>query len=176
MGCETCGGAIPARSETRGRRRRYCSNACRQRAYREHRVTVSATFPTVMRQRTSWVRCVGKRPVTVTGRPASTVDPSTWASFDAAMNSQAGDGFGIMVGAGLGCYDLDHVTDEQARRFISGISEPIVWVERSVSGTGVHVFVEAQPAPGWKRTIDGLHVERYSRARFIRTTGKVFAI
>ena len=172
MTCEACGGAIPARSETRGRRRRYCSNACRQRAYRARR----PAFPAVMQQRAAWVRCVGKRPVRIDGRPASTVDPRTWDSFDAVTASTAGDGFGIMLGAGLGCYDLDHVTDEAARRFISGISEPIIWVERSVSGTGVHVFVEAQPAPGWRRTIDGLHVERYSRARFIRTTGKVFVI
>lgn len=173
MGCETCGGAIPARSETRGRRRRYCSNACRQRAYREHR---AVSFPAVMQQRAAWVRCVGKRPVRIDGRPASTVDPSTWASFDAVTASTAGDGFGIMLGGGLGCYDLDHVTDEAARRFIATISEPVILVERSVSGTGVHVFVEAQPAPGWKRVIDGLHIERYSRARFIRTTGKVFVI
>lgn len=175
MWCETCGRAIPARSETRGRRRRYCSNACRQRAYRD-RATVSVSFPAVMQQRAAWVRCVGKRPVRIDGRPASTVDPSTWASFDAVTASTAGDGFGIMLGDGLGCYDLDHVTDEQARTFIATLVEPVVWVERSVSGTGVHVFVEARPAPGWKRVIDGLHIERYTRARFIRTTGKVFVI
>ncbi len=75
-----------------------------------------------------------------------------------------------MLGDGLGCYDLDHVTDEQAHRFMAEIAEPVIFAERSVSGNGVHVFIEAPEAPGWKRVVDGVSVERYTKARFIRTT------
>lgn len=80
-----------------------------------------------------------------------------------------------MLGDGLGCYDLDHVTDAEARRFIAGIAEPVVYAERSMSGEGVHVFIEAPEAAGWKRMIDNISVERYARARFIRVTGDTFA-
>ena len=72
-----------------------------------------------------------------------------------------------MLGGGLGCYDLDHVTDDQARRIIDTITEPIIYTERSMSGDGVHVFVEAPEGPGSRSN----GIERYTRARFIRVTG-----
>lgn len=117
-----------------------------------------------------WVCADGKRPVQVDGSPASSTDPSTWATFTEVKSKP----HGIMLGDGLGCYDLDHVTDAEARSFIATITEPIVYVERSKSGEGIHVFIEAPEAPGWKRTIDGISVERYTRARFIRVTGSRF--
>lgn len=76
-----------------------------------------------------------------------------------------------MLGAGLGCYDLDHCSLEQARDIVAAIPERVLFVERSMSGDGVHVFVEAPEAPGWRRAVAGVHVERYTRARFIRVTG-----
>lgn len=72
-----------------------------------------------------------------------------------------------MLGDGLGCYDLDHVTLHQARVFAASVPEPIVFVERSMSGEGVHIFVLAAEGPGSKRG----NVERYTRQRFIRVTG-----
>ncbi len=117
-----------------------------------------------------WVRADGKRPITPTGHPASSTDPSTWSSF-AATRSGAGDGFGIMLGDGLGCIDLDHYSDDAARAFIATVTEPVLFVERSVSGHGVHIFITAPEAHGSRR--DG--VERYTRQRFIRVTGNKFA-
>lgn len=81
-----------------------------------------------------------------------------------------------MLGGGVGCYDLDHVTDDEARAFIATIVEPIIGAERSMSGNGVHVFIQAPESDGWRRDIDGLHVERYTRARFIAVTGIRFTI
>lgn len=121
------------------------------------------------------MRADGKRPVQPCGRPASSTDSGTWSSF-AEVRSGAGDGFGIILGGGLGCYDLDDVTDEQVREFVATVSEPIVFVERSVSGKGAHVFIESPPGWGWQREIDGVHVERYSQARFIRVTGVRFEV
>lgn len=77
-----------------------------------------------------------------------------------------------MLGGGLGCYDLDHVSDDEARSIITTIVEPVVWVERSVSGDGVHVFVDASEAPGWRRG----NIERYTRQRFIRVTASRFTV
>lgn len=73
-----------------------------------------------------------------------------------------------MLGDGLGCYDLDHVSDDEVRTFAATVPERIIFAERSMSGDGVHLFVEAPEARGWRR--DG--VERYTRQRFIRMTGE----
>ena len=161
-GCDT--EMIAART---GRPATYCSNACRQRAYRAR----CHPFPIAMSQRHTWTAADGKRPVMLSGRPASTTNPATWTSFS---NARRADAYGIMLGNGLGCYDLDHVTNDQARAFIATIPVPIIFAEWSQSGHGVHIFIEAPETAGWKRTIDGISVERYTRARFILTTGREF--
>lgn len=120
-----------------------------------------------MTREARWVRASGKRPLQIDGAAASSTNPSTWSSYREAIASPAGDGFGIMLGGGLGCYDLDHVTLEQLRAFVAGVAEPILFIERSMSGDGFHVFVEAEEGPG--RRTPGL--ERYTRDRFIRMTG-----
>lgn len=72
-----------------------------------------------------------------------------------------------MLGGGLGAYDLDNMSDNEIRAFLATVQEPVLFVERSMSGTGAHIFIEAPEAPGWRRG----NVERYTRARFIRVTG-----
>ncbi|TYR16742.1 DNA primase [Corynebacterium urealyticum] len=131
-------------------------------------------MPDALTARRAWVRADGKRPITASGAPASSTDASTWADY-AEVQSGAGDGFGVMLGGGLGCYDLDGcLVDGQlvpwAEAVLDGIAEPIVYVEVSMSGSGVHVFVEAEESPGYRRG----GVERYTRGRFIRMTGKTF--
>ena len=117
--------------------------------------------------------------MTVTGRSASSTDPSTWSTFAEVQASTAGDGFGVMLGGGLGCHDLDHALDggelkPWAREVLDGIAEPILFVEVSMSGEGLHVFVEAPEGPGRKLQVgDGGH-EFYSQGRFIRTTLRKF--
>ncbi|KGM18154.1 hypothetical protein [Corynebacterium auriscanis] len=124
-----------------------------------------------MTQTARWARADKKKPITPTGRPASSTDNSTWSRYRDVQQG-AGDGYGVMLGGGLGCYDLDHCIDDGvvaswAVEFIGEIPEEIVFMERSVSGTGIHVFVEADETPGYRRG----KVERYSRGRFIRVTG-----
>ena len=118
-----------------------------------------------------WVRASGKRPLTVSGSPASSVDPSTWGGRYEVISSRAGDGFGVMLGGGLGCYDFDNCfiggrLDPLTRGVIDSIPEKILLVERSVSGRGLHVFVEARESRGSRSA----GVERYTRGRFIRMT------
>lgn len=133
-------------------------------------------LPVELTGRRAWVRADGKRPIAVEGAPASSTDPSSWSSFAEVRASRVGDGFGVMLGGGLGCWDLDHCLDSGklalwAREVLDGICSP-VWVERSVSGTGLHVFVLADEGRGFRRG----GVEFYSRHRFIRVTGDRFAI
>ena len=165
--CSSCGGEF---TRTSKQRPRFCSNACKQKAYRDRQKL--ACLPLAeFRQQKRWVRASGKRPVMVDGSAASSTNPDTWASF-AEVQSGAGDGFGVVLdGSGLGCYDFDDcfndgVLKPAVRDFIAGIAYPIVYVERSMSGNGLHVFVEAEKQRGFRR--DG--VEFYSWGRFIRMT------
>lgn len=79
-----------------------------------------------------------------------------------------------MLGDGLGCYDLDHVSDDEARDLAALITEPIIYAERSMSGSGVHIFVKADESAGTKKW-QGKH-ERYTRERFIRMTGNAIRL
>ena len=165
--CEQCGGHFES-AGARGRTPRFCSAACKQKSYRERRAGVKRLRALSVGR---WVRADGKRPVMVDGSAASSTNPATWASF-AEVQSGAGDGFGVVLdGSGLGCYDFDNCFDGDVlkpavREFIAGIAYPIVYVERSMSGNGLHVFVEAEKQRGFRR--DG--VEFYAWGRFIRTT------
>ena len=171
MICEWCETELP-RAIKSGRSRRFCSARCRQAACRARK----AERPSAGLSEGRWTRCEGKRPVTVTGRAASSTDPSTWSTFAEVQASSAGDGFGVMLGGGhLGCHDLDHALEDGvlkpwARSVLDGITEPVLFTEVSMSGEGLHVFVDAPEGPGRKRSVgDGGH-EFYSRGRFIRTT------
>lgn len=156
--CESCGTSIVYKNA----QARYCSTRCRVAAHR-------ATIPNVLTRRNTWTRANGKRPITTDGLPASSTDPLTWNTYAQVKRSKSGDGYGIMLGDGLGCYDLDHVTDDEARTIARDIPEQIIYAERSQSGNGVHIFVAAPESAGTRKWRD--RHERYTRARFIRVTG-----
>ena len=166
LSCQQCSAHIEIKH---GRRPKFCSGKCRQRAHRERRSQIERLKSLSVGR---WVRASGKRPVMVDGSAASSTDPATWASFAEVQKSNAGDGFGVVLdGSGLGCFDFDNCFDggvlkPAIRDFIAGIAHPIVYVERSMSGNGLHVFVEAEKQRGFRR--DG--VEFYSWGRFIRMT------
>ena len=148
---------------------RTCGQRCRQRLARLRK---SQPFPKSMMDADRWVRADGKRPVMPDGAAASSTDAGTWSAFPAVLDG-AGDGFGFMLGGGFGCYDLDDALEGDELKswvveFLPTIQEPIVYVERSVSGRGLHVFVEADEGRGCKRPVGDGRVERYSRGRFIR--------
>src|SRR5690606_6562681 len=132
--CEFCGQG----NELSRRGARFCSPKCRVYWHRR-----AKRLPERMTSERRWVRALGKRPVTVAGGSASSTNDGTWSSFAEVDRSPVGDGFGFMLGGGVGCYDLDHVTDAEARAFLATVQEPVLFVERSISGEGVHIFVEA---------------------------------
>lgn len=181
--CEQCGCDFQARG-ARGRTPRFCSAACKQKAYRERRAPkvmrdarrrAEPKFPDRMTGVARWTRADGKRPIRVDGSPASSTLSASWTSF-ANVQTGAGDGFGVMLGGGLACFDLDHVIDrgglkKWAADYVSSIDYPVVFAEVSKSGEGLHVFVEAPEQRGRRLKVPGGEVEFYSRARFIRCTG-----
>lgn len=165
--CLNCGRDVPQKSK--GPARRTCSARCRQAVSRKRR---QRPIPTVMTDAPRWVRADGKRPITPAGTPASSTNPSTWCSF-AEVQQGAGDGYGIMLGDGLGCYDLDNALEDGAvkpwaRDVIDSIEEPIVYVEKSVSARGLHVFIQLPEQKGTRRAVGDGSFEKYSYGRFIR--------
>lgn len=119
---------------------------------------------------------VKKVPLQVSGANASSTDASTWSSFAEASQSDAGVGLGFVLnGDGIGCYDLDHcfvdgAPSAEAVEFIKAIKP--FYVEVSPSGDGLHAWVYAEKAQGFRRRIDGLNVEFYTHARYLTVTGK----
>lgn len=162
--CGYCGaGLMLARADAK-----YCSAKCRVYASRQK-------FPAVMTDRKRWVRrTASKRPVTISGRPASSTDPATWSTYREAARSDAGVGLGFVLGDGIGCIDLDHCF-EGGR--LAGWALEIVestdafFTEVSQSGDGVHLFVFAEEGPG-RKVRDGRNVETYSWGRYIAVTGE----
>lgn len=152
---------------------RYCSTRCRVTA---HRAAHRNPIPAELRDRNRWIRhTANKVPLTIDGRPASSTNPATWTTHAEAVKSTAGVGLGFVLnGDGLGCYDLDHcVTDgqlnQQARDFLE--TTPHFYAELSPSRTGLHIWHYATPAPGTRKTINGLSVEHYTQGRYITITG-----
>ena len=137
-----------------------------------------------MRERVRWVRWVERRrgakmtkvPLSLSGHDLDVRDSRRWVSFEEARRSKVGTGFGIVLGDGLGCIDLDHciidgVVAEWAQGWIDGYREDAVLIERSFSGEGVHIFLPMEEGPG-RRIRDGVrNVEIYSRDRYIAVTG-----
>lgn len=170
MECVWCGSIFDS-AGSRGRVKRTCSARCRQALSRHRRDSVGRLRAASVGR---WVRAVGKRPVMPDGSSASSTDSSTWCSFDDVQGG-AGDGFGLMLGGGLACYDFDHalsggVLKPWARDVLSGIGERVLFAEVSLSGEGLHVFVESGEAPVRRWAFDDGHVEMFSRQRFIRVT------
>lgn len=158
----------------RRRDARYCSSACRQRAYRRRQ----GPIPAALTCRPRWVRHdAHKVPLTLFGGPASVVDPRTWTTYAKAAASPVGTGLGIVLGDGLGCIDLDDCFDGRrlapwAREIVDEWKDRAVFIEESMSGRGLHIFAPMPEARG-SRVRDGERsIEIYSRERYIAVTGK----
>lgn len=152
---------------------KFCTSKCRIYA---HRAAKRPLFPESMTSRDRWVRrTADKIPLTIAGKFASSTDRRSWSSFAEAKESAAGVGLGFVLGDGIGCIDLDHCFEggelaSWAAECIAGITEPIIFAERSQSGDGVHIFIEAPEAPG-RKIRDGRNIERYTAGRYIAVTG-----
>ena len=146
------------------------------------------TIPQELKEHPAWVNwIVGERngkptkiPITPrTEKWAKSNDPSTWASFDDAVqcyqecenNSIAGLGF-MFRNSDLWGMDLDHCRDPE-----TGIIEPWAmqiiheantYAEVSPSGTGVHLIGRGKLPPGGRKKG---RVEMYDTGRFFTVTG-----
>lgn len=159
--CGVCGRVFAVAG--RGRRPSVCGQRCRKRKSR-------AALPGALTGLVRWCVADGKRPRQVCGRPASSTNAATWTDYA----SVAAGPKGVMLGDGLACFDLDGVIagdgslHPDAVAVLADVADP-VWVERSLSGRGLHVFVWSD-LPSFQRQ----RVSFYSWGRFIVVTGDAF--
>lgn len=137
-------------------------------------------IPAELRERSQWCISPGldtdKAPRSIDGHLASSTNPSTWSSFDAACRAAAERGWhvGYMLHESdpYTCIDLDvkdSTPDAHLQRHLRIIAELDSYTELSRSGHGWHVFVVGSIGKGKRRD----SVEVYSQERFIICTGNV---
>jgi putative DNA primase/helicase len=164
------------------------------------------TFPAELAERAQWVnwKLIQKRtdakPTKIpydakTGGSASSTDPTTWASLEAALErlSQGGyDGVGYVFAeddpyTGI---DLDHALSDAGE--LEPWAQPIVaafdsYTELSPSRTGLHIIirgrvpdgqghlVKLRKTPLWREDAHpDAAIEMYSSGRFFTMTGEVW--
>lgn len=175
--CEYCGTSINLLREGA----RFCSTKHRVYASRKPR------FPREMTEKTCWIRWkpvargekITKKPITVTGKSASSTDAGTWSSFPEANASTEGVGLGFVLGGGIGCIDLDHcITDGVVADWAQAILDrcPPTFIEVSQSGEGLHIFGLIPEGPGRNIRRGDTAVEFYSADRYIAMTGDRFKV
>ena len=165
MICDNCGDEFVARAGAIT-----CSTRCRVARHRR----ISRFAPKRMTEAARWVRHIDKRPVTPTGRAASSTAPRSWSTFDEVIASDVGQGPGFVLnGDGIVCVDLDScVVDgeptEWAQRILAMF--PKAAVEVSLSGRGLHIWGTG-PNRSKVFDVDGKRVEVYADKRYIAVTG-----
>lgn len=166
--CSHCSEPMSARARADAR---YCSGRCRVAAHR-----ASNRPPAELRQLPRWVRHTARKvPLTVEGKAASSVDPTTWATYAATVRSKVGAGAGFALnGDGIVCLDLDHCLNEGVLTdWAAGLLSrlPSTYIEVSPSGTGLHVWGHGTVVRG--RRLENFEV--YGTGRYITVTGRRWA-
>jgi len=173
--CAHCGVDMPlaARADART-----CSTRCRVAA---HRAEKKRVFPVELTTRDRWVRRASdKRPLTTTGKAASSTDAGTWSTHKNAAESVAGVGLGFVLSDvdDVVCLDLDHCLNPLTGRLAPWAAAIVrdagaTYVEVSPSGDGLHIWGRADVRQGRRiRRPDGTAVEVYGTGRYIAMTGR----
>jgi primase-polymerase (primpol)-like protein len=138
------------------------------------------TIPQELRDRPQWVAHRNKRPINpVTGHAASTTDPATWGTSDAAVamvdgGRADGIGFAFTTDDPYVGIDLDHCRNAETGDIEPWAMEIVTrfasYTEITPSGTGLHILVRGQLPPGRRRTGK---IETYDDGRYFRMSGDV---
>lgn len=143
----------------------------------------STFYPECMKNRPKWVlwRLVEqdgktkKLPHRIDGKWASSTNPDTWTDYQTAVKALEDshgyfDGIGYMMDGTEIFVDLDHCTDgHRLSAFADNVLERFndTFVERSQSGTGLHIFCMGKIAAAIKTK----KAEMYCEKRFCALTG-----
>jgi hypothetical protein len=123
---------------------------------------------------------VTKIPYTITGKPASSTDPATWATYAEAKAASENVGIVLTNTKQLLCVDLDHVIENKKflKEFLSlkkFVDEANTFTEISQSGTGLHLFFEITE-PLTLEANRHANIECYVNSRYIAVTENSFGI
>lgn len=119
----------------------------------------------------------------VTSEFASCNDPNTWTNFETAKKyclNRGYQGLTFALTEGITCIDIDHALDKNKGTIISNDAIKLMlifantYIEKSVSGTGVHIFMKGSLPPNARNRNDKSGLEMYDRNRFICMTGNTF--
>ncbi|MBI0293303.1 DNA primase [Streptomyces sp. PRKS01-29] len=177
--CEHCREHLGARHAHNAR---YCSGRCRMAACRK-RQRQSDPVPAAMQRQRQWVRRTERKvPLAVSAAkvaPASSTDPSTWATYATAKRSTAGAGLGFVLRSvdRFVCIDLDHaLLDGRLRPWAREIVDrlPATYIEVSPSGAGLHIWGYGTVGRGRRMRRGDAAVEVYDRGRYITVTREPF--
>lgn len=120
----------------------------------------------------------GKVPYQLIEIPASSVNPSSWSSFDKTIQKlydYDGVGFVLTKDDDYICLDLDDIhIDSETYEPLTDIAKEVMektWWEVSPSGTGVHAYFKGTLPDEVKRKNKSEHLELYSHSRFMTFTG-----
>lgn len=113
---------------------------------------------------------------------AKSDDSTTWTSFNNAVafaKKYQLDGVAFaLTNSNYTCIDLDHHLDENgepsdlAQKFINSASN--TYIEKSVSGRGLHIFYVGQKPQNLQNRNINLDLEVYDNKRFISITGNIY--
>jgi putative DNA primase/helicase len=145
-----------------------------------------AAIPTSMKQEQRWlVWRFEQRDGRVTkvpyqarrgGRRASSTEPTTWSTFEAARDvflaNTTYNGVGFVLGNGWCGIDLDHCCDGPGAT-VAGWAAAVVeladsYTEYSISGTGLHIILHGGEMPAGVRQGG---IEMYGRGRYFTISG-----
>jgi hypothetical protein len=146
------------------------------------------SVPAALRERPQWVLWrreqrdgkTTKVPYSISGQRASTTDPESWSNYDTAMSAASEfDGIGFVFSAGdpFTGIDLDDcIIDGELHPAAAAIVDELAsYSERSPSGRGLHVILEAELHSDRHKTANtpwGGAFEAYDRGRFFTITGE----
>ena len=125
-----------------------------------------------------------KGPTDADGYDASRAVADVWRSFEAVVEEdrERGCGIGWVIQPGYVVFDLDDALDEsgqlrkQFRTFVESVD---TYVEKSLSGQGLHAFVKSSVVPEKAKVSytypDGSKLEVLAPGWYVRMTGDVYA-
>jgi putative DNA primase/helicase len=121
----------------------------------------------------------GKVTLDARGNNASRAVADNWRSFDevVAQALAQGGGIGWVIQPGYVVLDVDRAFDEggEIRKQFQALTRVATYIERSVSGTGLHIFLRSEVRPEGQKVkgtySDGSALEILAPGWFVRTTG-----
>lgn len=111
-------------------------------------------------------------------------EPETWSDFETAKRyclKNHYKGLTFALTSGITFIDIDHAVDKETGEILSEEAKQLMlllsdtYIEKSVSGTGIHLLVKGSLPPNARNRNDKKGFEMYDTNRFICVTGDLIS-